>query len=99
MSDEDMETRKAVRMLLRLSNQFQARAKSFETTINTIIQLPPDGRASLKGDDVRDLIQEARAMADEIVLKSTAQLEQTLDAGNHWRPAVLAYVSSLLKDE
>ena len=55
MSNEDREIRKAVKKLLELCKLFQARAMSRETALKTIIQLPPDGRASLTGDDVGEL--------------------------------------------
>jgi hypothetical protein len=99
MSDEDVEIRKAVKSLLKLSNRFQARAMSLQEAIQVITRLPSDGRASLTADEMRILIQEARKLADEKVSQSTALLTRTLESDTPWLPALLAYVSSLLKDE
>ncbi len=99
MSNEDREIRKAVKKLLELCKLFQARAMSRETALKTIIQLPPDGRASLTGDDVGNLIEEAREMADEKAGQATAQLEHALESGTDWLAHLEAYTSAWLKDE
>jgi hypothetical protein len=99
MSDEDARIRKAVKMLLRVSKLFQARAMSREEALKMVIRLPSASRASLSGNDVENLLQEARKIADEIISKSTAQLEQSLETGTHWLADLEAYTSSLLKDE
>jgi len=99
MSEEDMEVRKAVRKLLKLTKLFQARAMGRETALRMILQLSPKGFASLTGDEVENLFQESRKSADGIVSQSTARLEQSLETGTRWLDELEAYTSSLLGDE
>jgi len=99
MSDEDAEILKAIKLLLRVSNKFQARALSLNTALHTIIQLSPNARASLKRDDVESLIRAARELADAQVRQHTAQLEQALENGKNFRLTLQAYASSLLRGE
>jgi hypothetical protein len=99
MSEDELEIRMAVKKLLRVCKLFQARAMSRETALKTIIQLPPSGRASLTGDDVRSLLQEARQLADVRVSESSAALDRALETGTRWQDWLEAYTFALLKKD
>lgn len=102
MSDKDMDTRKAVASLVRLTKKFRARAESCDSTLaivmEAILKLPLEHRPSFYPGGLDAVRQAARETAEERVSQSTLRLESALDSGVDWLTELQAYVASPLRD-